>query len=392
MRCATLRVPLDRSGALPGSVDLRVARVRLSDARRPPYLMYLSGGPGGAGVVEMIDVLLELPRLTRDFTVLGFDQRGTGRSGLLRCREIERDERLRSTRAGERVRAPARRRGGPSTRRRTASRTWRRCGRRSARPKLTLFGISYGTELALAYARALPGPGRAADPRLRRRPGRDRPVRARRASARWGRRCARSARTAAAASRPIPSADLVALTARLRAAPLRGAWYDGRGRRHRGAVTPVEIADLLYDADYNPALRAARAGGGPGGAGPRRRRAAAAPARALARRSRRRRATSRRRATRRCARRRRCRGRAGRRSTSASRSRGERARAAARGVPPVRRRGRVRRRDRPVPALARSGAAAAAGRRRLSRPSRRCCSRARRTCARRPRSPRTSRR
>ena len=30
--------------------------------------MYLSGGPGGAGVVEMIDVLLEVPRLTREFT------------------------------------------------------------------------------------------------------------------------------------------------------------------------------------------------------------------------------------------------------------------------------------------------------------------------------------
>ena len=52
MRCAKLRVPLDRTGGLPGSIDLRVARVRLSDKRRPPFLMYLSGGPGGAGVVE----------------------------------------------------------------------------------------------------------------------------------------------------------------------------------------------------------------------------------------------------------------------------------------------------------------------------------------------------
>ena len=64
-------------------------------------MMYLSGGPGGAGVLEMVDVLLTVPRLIREFTVLGFDQRGTGRSGLLRCRALERDPRLRSTRAGE---------------------------------------------------------------------------------------------------------------------------------------------------------------------------------------------------------------------------------------------------------------------------------------------------
>ena len=255
VRCAKLRVPLDRSGALPGSVDLRVARVRLSDKRRPPYLMYLSGGPGGAGVVEMIDVLLELPRLTRDFTILGFDQRGTGRSGLLRCREIERDERLRSTRAGERC---AQRLGPRRSFYTTPDSVEDMEALRQAAgaPKLTLFGISYGTELALAYARRYPdrverlildsvvdpdetdpfglAGFRAMGPTLRAL-------------------CPQGCRGVTA----DPSADLVALTARLRAAPLRGAWYDGRGKRHRGAVTPVKIADLLYDADYNPALRAA---------------------------------------------------------------------------------------------------------------------------------------
>ena len=176
---------------------------RLSDNARPPFLMYLSGGPGGAGVVEMIDVLLELPRLTRDFTVLGFDQRGTGaqRAAALPGARARRAA-CAPRGAGERVRAAARPASGRSTRRPTPSRTWRRSGRRPARPKLTLFGISYGTELALAYARALPGPGRAADPRLRRRPGRERPVRARRLP-RDGPVAARALpATAAAASRP----------------------------------------------------------------------------------------------------------------------------------------------------------------------------------------------
>ena len=130
-KCTTIRVPLDRSGGLEGHVALHVARVAF--ARKPgSHMMYLSGGPGGAGVYEMVDVLFELPELTRRYTVIGFDQRGTGSSGLLRCKELERDGRLRS---------PSRRSGAPSgsvpsarsTRPPTPSRTWRRSGARWAR-------------------------------------------------------------------------------------------------------------------------------------------------------------------------------------------------------------------------------------------------------------------
>src|SRR5215207_6374525 len=56
-RCTTVRVPLDRSGAFAGSVDLHVARVAFT-RRRDSFLMYLSGGPGGAGVIEMVDVMI----------------------------------------------------------------------------------------------------------------------------------------------------------------------------------------------------------------------------------------------------------------------------------------------------------------------------------------------
>ena len=42
----------------------------------------------------------------------------------------------------------------------------------------------------------------------------------------------------------------------LRAAPLRGLVYGMRGRGGRRTLTPVALADLLFDADYNPALRA----------------------------------------------------------------------------------------------------------------------------------------
>jgi len=252
-RCTTVRVPLDRSGAVTGRVGLHVARVAFA-RKRDSHLMYLSGGPGGAGVYEMVDVLFELPELTRRYTVIGFDQRGTGASGLLRCKELERDGRLRSTEAAERCAeriGPARAFYTTPDSVEDMEAIRRAVGARS----LTLFGISYGTELALAYARAYPGRvdrlilDSVVDPDE---------------SDPFGLAGFRAMGPSLASLCPDrcrgvsadPGADLTALVAKLRAAPLRGSWFDARGRRHTGTVRPIAIADLLYDADYNPALRA----------------------------------------------------------------------------------------------------------------------------------------
>src|SRR4051812_25542041 len=99
-QCARLPVPLDRGGSVAGTVPLRVARLDASDVEAPT-LVYLSGGPGGAGIEEMQAVMPLVPKLGERFHVVGFDQRGTGSSGLLRCPELERDPRLRSVSAGE---------------------------------------------------------------------------------------------------------------------------------------------------------------------------------------------------------------------------------------------------------------------------------------------------
>src|SRR4051794_1812385 len=93
-QCATLPVPLDRTGATPGTVPLKVARLDASDVAAPT-LVYLSGGPGGAGIEEMMAVMPLVPVLGERYHVVGFDQRGTGGSGLLRCPALEPDVRLR---------------------------------------------------------------------------------------------------------------------------------------------------------------------------------------------------------------------------------------------------------------------------------------------------------
>jgi pimeloyl-ACP methyl ester carboxylesterase len=251
--CARLVVPLDRSGALAGTVGLRVAQI--PGPARGATLVYLSGGPGSGGLDELESILWSVSSLTSSFRVVTFDQRGTGASGLLRCPEVEHDARLRSTAAG----AACAGRLGPARSRYTTADSvedLEAVRRALGVERLTLLGISYGTELALAYARAHPDHVERlaldsvvdpadADP--------------------FGLAGFRAMGPTLAALCPArcrgvsasPVADLARLTARLRRTPLRGRVVDAHGRASTTrALTPVVIADLLYDADYQPALRA----------------------------------------------------------------------------------------------------------------------------------------
>src|SRR5215207_2277214 len=239
-RCATLKVPLKLA--------------RLDADASLPTLVYLSGGPGGAGIEEMLAVMPLAPVLAERYRVVGFDQRGTGGSGLLRCPKLERDARLRSSAAG----ADCANRIGPKRRFYTTPDSVEDLEAIRVElgvERLTVFGISYGTELALAYARAHPGRvdrmilDSVVDPDDRDPFG----LAGFRAMApTLAALCPRRCRGVSA----DPIADVAALAARLQAHTLRGRAYDRRGRGHRRAVGPTAISDLLYDSDYNPPLLA----------------------------------------------------------------------------------------------------------------------------------------
>ncbi len=82
--CTTLPVPLDRTGAVAGTVALHVERLRRAS---PPsrVLIALAGGPGqSATSVASIfaDVFADI---RDDYQLVVFDQRGTGLSGALDC-------------------------------------------------------------------------------------------------------------------------------------------------------------------------------------------------------------------------------------------------------------------------------------------------------------------
>lgn len=79
--CAHLVVPMDRHDPDGATFTLRVARHRSTGSpdRRIGTLVYLPGGPGGAGAEEINGEWLSLPEQVRErFDLVSWDPRGTG--------------------------------------------------------------------------------------------------------------------------------------------------------------------------------------------------------------------------------------------------------------------------------------------------------------------------
>ena len=89
-QCGQLAVALDRTGAVPGTVTLKVKRVVASSNPTATAVVALAGGPGQAAlpVATEFASILGPSLATRDLLV--FDQRGTGSSGRLSCPAFDR--------------------------------------------------------------------------------------------------------------------------------------------------------------------------------------------------------------------------------------------------------------------------------------------------------------
>ncbi len=247
-RCLTVTVPLDRSGAVPGRVRLRAARVRSRRASRPP-LVGLTGGPGQAGVVFAETYELLLPTAGRDLVVL--DQRGTGASGLLRCRAFERSSPASgSSPAGACGRSLGARRSFYTSA--DSAEDLEALRVRLGVPRIALYAVSYGTRVAQEYARRHPdrvermildsplGPGMP-DPLARETLAAVRRVVT--SACRYG--CGR------AGAHPV--ADLARLRARLRRSPIRRVVRRG-SRRVPVRVSADDLLSMLVSADLEPEL------------------------------------------------------------------------------------------------------------------------------------------
>jgi pimeloyl-ACP methyl ester carboxylesterase len=254
--CGHLTVPLDPSGATPGTITLAMRRHRAPVGEARTAVIALAGGPGQAAIplAEGFDQTLGPIIATRDLIV--FDQRGTGFSHPLSCHAFETPGQFRT---GSAIVAECGNQIGPTRTFYTTAdsvadiEAIRQAG---GYEKLVLYGTSYGTKVAELYAQRYPEhvealvldsvvPPNGPDPMNR-------------ATYSAIPRVLRQlcAGGACAHITPEPVADLARLLGKMRRGPLRGHVIDRNGHRHTVRVGPGTLAGLLLAGDFSPLLRA----------------------------------------------------------------------------------------------------------------------------------------
>jgi pimeloyl-ACP methyl ester carboxylesterase len=261
--CASLAVPLDRSGATPGAVSLSIERRLSGPAQSRDAVVALAGGPGQAMlplapyIAEAISpALVGRSSIGRD--LLLFDQRGTGSSGALECPALGSQRELAAAHGyGELIARCARQlgpaRGAYTTR--ESVRDIEALRQAAGYEKLVLYGTSYGTKVALEYAALYPqrveslvldsaetpeGPEpfhvatfKAMGPTLREL-------------------CSQQACESISSN---PVGELARLVQALTIRPLSGDAFDGRGRPVKPLITGADVFSLLLAGDLNPEIR-----------------------------------------------------------------------------------------------------------------------------------------
>jgi pimeloyl-ACP methyl ester carboxylesterase len=257
--CATLNVPLSRSGAIAGTVALSVERLDSSPTRPVPSrtaVVGLAGGPGQAANPLAAAMAGEMAPALNARDLFVFDQRGTGTSGPLACSALEGSEVFGAIgQAFERCAlqiGPAR--GSYTTLESVADiETLRKA---MGYEKLVLYGTSYGTKVALEYAERYPQnvealvldsvvPTERDDPFTLVTFKAMRPV--------FEELCSQNA-CAGITSNPL--GDIARLVAKMQKHALSGSVYDGSGHSHRATMSSVALLNLIGAGDLNPALRA----------------------------------------------------------------------------------------------------------------------------------------
>jgi pimeloyl-ACP methyl ester carboxylesterase len=257
--CARLSVPLDRSGATPGRVSLYIERMRALKRPSRGVVFALAGGPGQSATFSFeADGLGAVGPALRRRDLIIYDQRGTGRSGALRCGALQRSNLFDAGRAAGRC---ARQLGGRRFHytSRASVEDIEAIRRELNVPHISLYGTSYGVKVALGYALTYPanvdrlvldsvvepdGPDTfyldtlAALPRVMRA----------------------LCRSGCRAFTRDPVADLSRLVARIGAGRLRGFVVDAAGRRRSASLTRGELLLILLAGDFDPSLRAAAPG------------------------------------------------------------------------------------------------------------------------------------
>ncbi|HTC72449.1 MAG TPA: alpha/beta fold hydrolase [Solirubrobacteraceae bacterium] len=253
--CGSVPVPLERSGAVPGTLSLSVERKRGGAAPSHDAVVALAGGPGQAALPlsEFIAQAIAPALSSRDLLV--FDQRGTGASDPLSCPALE----IFSTQSAGQLFEDCASEIGPARGAFTTEESvqdieaLRQAG---GYEKLVLYGTSYGTKVALDYAEAYPEHVEALVLDSVVPPEGTEPFQIPTFQAIGGVIREVCADGACAGISSDPLADVARLAAQLRKRPLSGSVYDGSGKRHASTLDATGLLGILEAGDLNPALRA----------------------------------------------------------------------------------------------------------------------------------------
>jgi pimeloyl-ACP methyl ester carboxylesterase len=256
--CSDVVVPLDRSGAVPGTVDLHVESLPPS-GQSSGAVFLLAGGPG-QGSAHTFDLgdpqSASLFRfLFPGYTLVAYDDRGTGSSGLLNCPALQ----VSTDPSGQDLLASACASsiGPPASFYGTVDHAADLDAVRASLglDKIALYGVSYGTKLALAYAATYPThvarmvldsvlPTNLPDPFGANV--------ARAMPATLSAFCAQVCRAAT----PDFAGDVTAVANRLAAKPAHGSVLLASGGSKSDTLSGVGLVSLVVDADLNPGLAA----------------------------------------------------------------------------------------------------------------------------------------
>lgn len=257
--CSEVVVPLDRSGVVPGTVTLHVEVVPNQGVNRGVVFL-LAGGPGQGsahvfGLGSASDVLL-YRFLFPGYTLVAYDDRGTGDSGLLDCPSLQRANTADAERAATAACGTAL--GAQRDFYSTVDHAEDLDAVRQALgfDKIALYGVSYGTKLAMAYALAHPDhverllldsvlPPELPDP-----------FSANVLQAMPATLAAFCSDGGCRAATGDFVGDVTALANRLAANPLRAAVPEAAGTTKQVRVDGLELLSMVIDADLNPGLAA----------------------------------------------------------------------------------------------------------------------------------------
>ena len=248
--CGRTTVPLDRSGGVPGTIDLFARRLIAPSNPGRTALVYLSGGPGQPATASSAQAAVALAPGLAERDLLVFDQRGTGASGALECDAVRQNLNARRT-AASCANELGPRRGFFRTEDSVADIEDLRAA--GGYERLVLYGVSYGTKVALAYAAR--HPARVESLVLDSTVTPEGPDPLRRSSfAASGRVLTQLCGEGRCRGvTPNPAADVRRL---LRRSTIRGRYVTAKGRIRPGRLRSTALYDVLEDGDLNPAWRA----------------------------------------------------------------------------------------------------------------------------------------